>query len=52
MLESRPAVKGVSPELSMTLSETVLLLTPASLSESSSSESDSEPEILDKSPVK
>lgn len=51
LLESRPLNKLVSAELSLSVPVTLLYVPPLSLSESSS-ESDSEPEILDMSPVK
>lgn len=52
LLESRPVVKLVSVELSLSVPVMLLLVPPLSLSELSSSESESEPEILDISPVK
>lgn len=48
---SRPVTKLVSVELSLSVPVILLLVPPLSLSELSSSESDSEPEILDISPV-
>uniref|UniRef100_A0A3Q3GBR6 Galactosidase, beta 1-like n=1 Tax=Labrus bergylta TaxID=56723 RepID=A0A3Q3GBR6_9LABR len=45
-------MKPVSTELSLSVPVTLLLVPPPSLPELSSSESDSEPEILDMSPVK
>lgn len=50
LLQSRPVTKLVSAELSVSVPVKLVVVPPASLSRSS--ESDSEPEMLDKSPGK